>query len=209
MGFLCAFASGCTIVYPCQQFDADVVVQALDDERCTVLYGVPTMFGAELDALAKRGRKLTGVRIALAAGAPVPRMIVERLRQEMGITDVIIAYGMTETSPVSFSTSPSDSLEIQLRTVGKVFPHTQAKIINVNGEILPCGVPGEICTSGYLLQHGYLKNEEKTREVMRTDDNGTMWMHTGDEGVIDEQGYCRVTGRIKDLIIRGMLYCAK
>lgn len=89
MGFLCAFASDCTIVYHCQRFDADLVVQALDDERCTVLYGVPTMFGAELDALAKRGRKLTGMRIALAAGAPVPRMIVERLRQEMGITDVI------------------------------------------------------------------------------------------------------------------------
>jgi acyl-CoA synthetase (AMP-forming)/AMP-acid ligase II len=203
MGFLCAFVHGCTIVYPCQQFDANLVVQAIDTERCSVLHGVPTMFGAELDALAKTGHKLTCVRIALAAGAPVPRTTVERLRQEMGVTNVIIAYGMTETSPVTFATSPNDSLEIQLSTVGKVFPQTQAKIVNGDGEIVPLGVPGEICTSGYALQQGYLKNEEKTLESMRADADGTVWMHTGDEGVIDQQGYCRVTGRIKDLIIRG------
>jgi long-subunit acyl-CoA synthetase (AMP-forming) len=93
-----------------------------------------------------------------------------------------------------------------LSTVGKVFPHTQAKIVDVDGAIVPCGVKGEICTSGYALQRGYLKNEEKTLEAMRVDANGTVWMHTGDEGTIDQQGYCRVTGRIKDLIIRGERY---
>jgi acyl-CoA synthetase (AMP-forming)/AMP-acid ligase II len=203
MGFLCAFSHGCTIVYPCQQFDPSLVVKSIEAERCTILHGVPTMFGAELDELAKAGRKLTSVRMALAAGAPVPRPMAERLQQEMGIKNVAIAYGMTETSPVSFSTCPSDSPGLQLSTVGKVFPHTQAKIVDVDGAIVPCGVKGEICTSGYALQRGYLKNEEKTLEAMRVDASGTVWMHTGDEGTIDQQGYCRVTGRIKDLIIRG------
>lgn len=163
------------------------------------------MFLAELEALAKIGGKPSCVRLALAAGAPVPRTTVERLRREMGIADVLIAYGMTETSPVTFATATSDSSEAQLSTVGKAFPHTGAKIVNAGGDIVPCGVPGEICTSGYALQPGYLKNEEKTKEAMRVDTDGTVWMHTGDEGVIDQRGYCRVTGRIKDLIIRGKL----
>lgn len=205
IGFLTAFAHGCTIVYPSQQFDANLVVQAIEAEKCTVLHGVPTMFGAELEALAKNGNKLSCVRTALAAGAPVPRTTVERLRQEMGVTNVLIAYGMTETSPVTFATASSDLREQQLSSVGKVFPHTGAKIVNVDGEIVPRGVAGEICTSGYALQPGYLKDREKTSEAMRADGDGTVWMHTGDEGVIDQQGYCRVTGRIKDLIIRGKM----
>lgn len=205
MGFLCAFTRGCTIVYPSQQFNADSVVDVIVTERCTVLYGVPTMFGAELDALARTNRKLTTLKKALAAGAPVPPSMVKRLRQEMGILGVLIAYGMTETSPVTFATSASDSQERQLSTVGKVYPHTQAKIIDAKGNIVPFGVAGEICTSGYSLQQGYLKNAAKTLEAMRADDNGTVWMHTGDEGVIDREGYCRITGRIKDLIIRGEL----
>jgi acyl-CoA synthetase (AMP-forming)/AMP-acid ligase II len=203
MGFLGAFTRGCTIVFPSQQFDAGLIVDAVDAERCTVLHGVPTMFGAELDVLARKGRKLTSLTRALAAGAPVPTSMVKRLKDEMGIQRVIIAYGMTETSPVTFATTVHDSYERRLTTVGKTFPHTKAKIVDLEGNVVPYGVPGEICTSGYALQRGYLKNEAKTQEAMRQDEYGTIWMHTGDKGIIDSEGYCRVTGRIKDMIIRG------
>lgn len=203
MGFLSAFLRGCTIVFPSQQFDAKRIVDAVDSEGCTVLYGVPTMFGAELDVLSRTNRKLTSLTRALAAGAPVSTSMVERLRQDMGIGSVLIAYGMTETSPVTFATTVHDSAERQLSTVGKVFPHTKAKIIDIEGRIVPCGVKGEICTSGYSLQQGYFNNLTKTQEVMITDEEGTIWMHTGDEGIIDSEGYCRVTGRLKDMIIRG------
>ena len=206
MGFLAAFTHGCTIVFPSQQFDAGLIVDAVDAERCTVIHGVPTMFGAELDVLARKGRKLTSLTRALAAGAPVPPSMVKRLNEEMGIQSVLIAYGMTETSPVTFATTIKDPHERRLTTVGKVFPHTKAKIIDLEGNPVPYGVPGEICTSGYALQRGYLKNAVKTDEVMRRDQDGTLWMHTGDKGVIDSEGYCRVTGRIKDMIIRGKIH---
>jgi acyl-CoA synthetase (AMP-forming)/AMP-acid ligase II len=205
MGFLGSFTRGCTVVFPSQQFDAGLIVDAVDAERCTVIYGVPTMFGAELDALARQGRKLTSLTRALASGAPVPPSMVKRLNEEMGIQSVLIAYGMTETSPVTFATTVHDSYERRSTTVGRVFPHTKAKIVDLEGNMVPYGVPGEICTSGYALQRGYLKNEAKTEEAMRSDEDGTLWMHTGDKGIIDSEGYCRVTGRIKDMIIRGKL----
>jgi acyl-CoA synthetase (AMP-forming)/AMP-acid ligase II len=206
MGFLGSYTRGCAVVFPSQQFDASLVVDAVDTERCTVIHGVPTMFGAELDVLARKGGKLTSLTRALAAGAPVPPSMVKRLKEEMGIQSVIIAYGMTETSPVTFATTTHDSHERRLATVGKVFPHTKAKIVDLEGNIVPCGVPGEICTSGYALQRGYLKNVAKTDEAMRRDKEGTLWMHTGDKGIIDSEGYCQVTGRIKDMIIRGKSY---
>jgi acyl-CoA synthetase (AMP-forming)/AMP-acid ligase II len=209
MGFLGSFTRGCTVVFPSQQFDAGAIVDAVDSERCTVIYGVPTMFGAELDALARQGRRLTSLTRALASGAPVPPSMVKRLNQEMGIQSVLIAYGMTETSPVTFATTVNDSHERRQTTVGKVFPHTKVKVVDLDGNTVPCGVQGEICTSGYALQRGYLKNLAKTDEAMRRDREGRLWMHTGDKGVLDSEGYLRITGRIKDMIIRGKLhpYC--
>ncbi|KAK4555534.1 hypothetical protein LTR86_007287 [Recurvomyces mirabilis] len=204
MGFLGALTHGCTIVYPSQQFDAEAVIHAVETERCTVIYGVPTMFNTELDVLAKAGRKLSTLRVALAAGSPVLPTTMKRIEKEMGIKSVLIAYGMTETSPVTFNTNPDDTLDRLLKTVGTVLPHTGAKIVDAAGKTLPCGVAGEICTSGYALQQGYYKNPAKTAEVMRTDADGILWMHTGDEGIIDADGYCRVTGRLKDMIIRGV-----
>ncbi|KAK3115556.1 hypothetical protein LTR53_004964 [Teratosphaeriaceae sp. CCFEE 6253] len=203
MGFLGTLTHGSAIVFPSQQFDAHAVVAAVEAEQCTVLYGVPTMFRAELDALATRRRRLDSLRIALAAGSPVLPSTMKQMEKAMGIGSVLIAYGMTETSPVTFATSIEDSLERRLRTVGTVFPHTGAKIVDGDGHIVPRGIAGEILTSGYALQQGYLRNEAKTHEAMRADADGTLWMHTGDEGVIDRDGYCRVTGRIKDMIIRG------
>ena len=135
--------------------------------------------------------------------------MVKRLNQEMGIQSVLIAYGMTETSPVTFATTVNDSHERRQTTVGKVFPHTKVKVVDLDGNTVPCGVQGEICTSGYALQRGYLKNLAKTDEAMRRDGEGRLWMHTGDKGVLDSEGYLRITGRIKDMIIRGKLhpYC--
>ncbi|KAK4965322.1 hypothetical protein LTR42_012076 [Elasticomyces elasticus] len=203
MGFLGAFTHGATIVFPSQQFDANSVLSAIEAEQCTVLYGVPTMFQAELDVLARTPQKLTSLKTALAAGSPVLPSVIKRLGAEMGIELVLNAYGMTETSPVTFGTCKTDSPQRRLDSVGTVFPHTGAKIVDMDGSVVSRGTAGEICTSGYSLQKGYLKNVAKTAEVMRTDENGVLWMHTGDEGVIDKDGYCRVTGRIKDMIIRG------
>lgn len=205
MGFLGAFTHGSSIVFPSDQFDANLVLDAIVAEKCTALLGVPTMFVAELEANRFKRYKISSVRTGLAAGAPVPLAVMNKLEAEMGIKGMLIAYGMTETSPVTFMTSLSDSQERRLKTVGTAMPHTGAKIIDKHGRIVPRGVRGEICTSGYALQKGYWKNEEKTNEVMKRDEHGVLWMHTGDEGTIDEAGYCAVTGRIKDIIIRGKL----
>lgn len=203
MGVLGAFTHGSSIVFPSSQFNANLILDSIESEHCTVLYGVPTMFLVELEANKKRRRNMSSLKKALAAGSLVPQTVMNRLKQEMNLETVLIAYGMTETSPVSFGTGFDDPAECRLNSVGTVFPHTRAKIIDLEGNIVPRGVRGEICTSGYGLQKGYLKNPEKTAEAMRSDPDGVLWMHTGDEGIIDDQGYCRVTGRIKDTIIRG------
>jgi long-chain acyl-CoA synthetase len=203
MGFLGSVTHGSTIVFPCDQFDAHLVLDALYEEKCTALYGVPTMFIAEIEANQKKKYKITSVRTGVAAGSSVPAPVMKRLEQEFDVKGMLIAYGMTETSPVTFITSPDDSDERRTKTVGRVLPHTAAKVVDREGEIVPRGTPGELCTSGYALQKGYYNNPEKTNEVMRRDDEGVLWMHTGDECVIDDDGYCTVTGRIKDMIIRG------
>ncbi|KIW58076.1 hypothetical protein PV05_02626 [Exophiala xenobiotica] len=203
MGFLGSVTHGSTIVFPCDQFDAHLVLDALHEEKCTALYGVPTMFIAEIEANQKKKYKITSVRTGVAAGSSVPAPVMKRLEQEFGVKRMLIAYGMTETSPVTFITSLDDSEERRTKTVGRVLPHTAAKVVDRNGKIVPRGVAGELCTSGYALQKGYYNNPEKTNEVMRRDNEGVLWMHTGDECVIDNDGYCMVTGRIKDIIIRG------
>jgi len=150
-----------------------------------------------------RPLKISTVRVGLAAGSMVPAPLLDRLDKEMGIGKVLIAYGMTETSPVTFMTDLGDTSGIRKNGIGTVMPHTSAKIIDPQGRLLPRGSKGELCTSGYALMKGYLGNEAGTNEVMRRDEDGILWMHTGDECVIDEQGYCEITGRIKDIIIRG------
>ncbi|KAK6382999.1 putative NRPS-like protein biosynthetic cluster [Exophiala oligosperma] len=203
LGFLASFIHGSTIIFPCDQFDPDQVLDALHAHKCTALLGVPTMFIAEIEANKKKKLNITTVRTGLAAGSSVSPILMKQLEREFGVRGMLIAYGMTETSPVTFITSLDDDEERRTKTVGRVLPHTAAKIIDREGKIVPRGVSGELCTSGYALQKGYLNNPEKTNEVMKRDEHGVLWMHTGDECVIDQKGYCSVTGRIKDIIIRG------
>lgn len=163
------------------------------------------MFLAEIEANSAKKYKFNTLRVAVAAGSSVSPSLADRVQKELGIGKVLIAYGMTETSPVTFMTSLDDPEEMSFSTVGRIMPHTLAKIVNGKGETLPRGVPGELWTGGYALQKGYWRNEAKTAEEMTTDQNGVRWMHTGDECLINEEGYCVITGRIKDLIIRGKL----
>ncbi|KAJ5864140.1 uncharacterized protein N7529_006056 [Penicillium soppii] len=192
------------IVFPSDYFDVAKVVNAIIDEDVTVLLGVPTMYVAELEVMARTGQRPRRLRTGLASGSTVSQNLMNQLRETMGVEKMLIAYGMTETSPVSFITSLNDSDEKGTTTVGRVIPHTAAKVIDEKGNILSRGQRGELCTSGFVLQKGYWRNEEKTKEVMRRDENGVLWMHTGDEAMIDADGYAHITGRIKDLIIRGM-----
>ncbi len=206
IGFVAAFTHASSIVFPSEVFDAGATLDSIAGEKCTAILGVPTMFVAELELNRKKKLEITSVKTAVAAGAFVPQAVMKMMDLEMGINNILIAYGMTETSPVTFMTSSSDSQERRLRTVGTVLPHTGAKIVDKEGKIVPRGVRGEICTSGYALQKGYYQNKLKTQEVMKLDQNGVLWMYTGDEGVIDEAGYCSITGRIKDVIIRGEMH---
>jgi mevalonyl-CoA ligase len=203
MGFLAAFTHGSSIVFPSDQFNAEQVLDAVAVEKCTALLGVPTMFIAALDANKVKRHHITSVRTGLAAGSPVSPAVMNRLEHEMSVKGMLIAYGMTETSPVTLMTSLHDLPDRRLKSIGTVLAHTGAKIIDKDGNIVPRGVRGEICTSGFALQKGYWENELKTKEVMKRDENGVMWMHTGDEGIMDGEGYCAITGRIKDIIIRG------
>ncbi|KAI1630469.1 long-chain fatty-acid-CoA ligase [Exophiala viscosa] len=203
MGFLGAFTHSSSIVFPCDQFDANLVLDAVSEAKCTVILGVPTMFIAQMEANKRKGYRLDTLRLGVGAGSTVPAPLMRDLRQKMGIETMLIAYGMTETSPVSFMTSIEDDDERRATTVGRIQPHTLAKVVDSEGNILPRGVPGELCVGGYLLQKGYWQNEAKTAEVMKLDDAGIRWVYTGDECVITADEYCVVTGRIKDLIIRG------
>ncbi|KAH7882410.1 hypothetical protein F5I97DRAFT_1939445 [Phlebopus sp. FC_14] len=207
---LAAWSQGACIVYPSETFDPKAIVDAVMQERCTALHGVPTHFLGVLAEMHKRreaGEKLdfTSLRTGIAGGSPIPIDLMRRLIDKLNLVDLTNAYGMTETSPVSFQTAPSDPIIKRVETVGKVQPHVKAKIIDAEGKIVPVGTPGEICVSGYLLQKGYWEDEEQTKKVMRKDpeDESVVWMHTGDEGIMDEEGYLRIVGRIKDIIIRG------
>jgi acyl-CoA synthetase (AMP-forming)/AMP-acid ligase II len=203
LGFLASFTHGSSIVFPSDFFDVHKVVHAIISENATVLLGVPTMYVSELEVLSKIGQRPRHLRTGLASGSSVSHGLMNELREKMGVQKMLIAYGMTETSPVTFITSLEDEDEKGTKTVGRVVPHTSAKVVGKNGEILGRGERGELCTSGFALQKGYWRNEEKTKEVMRADGDGVLWMHTGDEAIIDEDGYAHITGRIKDLIIRG------
>ncbi|EAU81427.2 acyl-CoA synthetase [Coprinopsis cinerea okayama7 len=208
LGNLACWTHSACIVYPSEIYDPAAIVDAVSKERCTALHGVPTHFLgvlAEVEKRKKEGEKLdfTNLRTGIAAGSPIPIDLMRRLISQINLTELTVAYGMTETSPVSFQTTSTDPLLKRVETVGRIMPHVKARIVSPDGETVPIGVPGELLVSGYLLQKGYWGDAEQTEKVMKKDKDGVLWMHTGDEAVMDEEGYVRIVGRIKDIIIRG------
>ncbi|OYV49465.1 MAG: AMP-binding protein [Rhodospirillales bacterium 20-60-12] len=199
IGNLCAITHGAAMIYPAEGFDPLATLQAVQDQRCTQLYGVPTMFIAELDHPRFTEFDLTSLRGGVMAGSLCPIEIMKRVVEQMHMPNITICYGMTETSPVSLQSAIDDPIERRVTTVGRIHPHLEVKLIDAEGRIVPRNVKGEICTRGYSVMLGYWGEEAKTRETI--DQAG--WMHTGDLGVIDDEGYCTIVGRIKDLIIRG------
>jgi fatty-acyl-CoA synthase len=199
MGNLASTSHGACVVIPAPGFDPAATLQAVQDEKCTSLYGVPTMFIAELGLPEFASYDLSSLRTGCMAGSPCPVEVMKRVITEMNMEEVTIAYGMTETSPVSTQTRKDDSLERRTSTVGRVHPHVEVMVVDPDtGLIVPRGEPGELCTRAYSVMIGYWAEAEKTAEVLR---NG--WMHTGDLAVMDSEGYLNIVGRIKDMVIRG------
>jgi fatty-acyl-CoA synthase len=199
LGNMACLTHGTTMVYPAEGFDPLATLRTVAAERCTGLHGVPTMFIAMLDHPDFANHDLSTLRTGIMAGSPCPVEVMKRVVSQMNMREVTIAYGMTETSPVSFQSSTDDPLEKRVSTVGRIHPHVEVKIVDDNGRIVARGQPGELLTRGYSVMLGYWDDEEKTRAAV----NASGWMHTGDMAVIDEQGYCNIVGRIKDMIIRG------
>src|SRR4051812_1113443 len=199
MGNLAAVTCGAAMVYPGEGFDPLVTLQTIEREKCTALYGVPTMFIAELDHPDFAKFDLTSLRTGIMAGAPCPIEVMKRANELMNMREVTIAYGMTETSPVSFQSATDDPLERRVSTVGRIHPHLEVKIVDTEGRAVPIGQPGELCTRGYSVMLGYWGDAGKTAEVI----DAARWMHTGDLATLDEEGYCNIVGRIKDMVIRG------
>ncbi len=199
MGNLACLVHGVTMIYPAETFDPLAVLRTCEQERCTGLHGVPTMFIAEL-ALPEFDRfDLSSLRTGLMGGAPCPIVVMRQVVDKMHMTDVGIAYGMTETSPVSFQSTVTDTLEQRVTSIGKVQPHLEVKIVDGDGVTVPRNAPGELCTRGYSVMIGYWNDEDRTSQAV--DSEG--WMHTGDLAVIDDDGYGHIVGRIKDMVIRG------
>jgi fatty-acyl-CoA synthase len=200
MANLAATSHGACVVYPSPGFDPAATLRAVQDERCTSLYGVPTMFIAELGLNDFADYDVSSLRTGIMAGSPCPVEVMKQVIDRMGMTGVTIAYGMTETSPVSTQTAPDDDLDRRTSTVGRTQPHLESKVIDpATGLTVPRGTPGELCTRGYAVMLGYWEQPDKTAEVI----DAARWMHTGDLAIMDEAGYLNITGRIKDMVIRG------
>ena len=199
LGNLACITHGAAMVYPSEGFDPLASLEAVEGERCTALYGVPTMFIAELGHPEFKRFDLSSLRTGIMAGSPCPIEVMKRCVAEMNMSEVTIAYGMTETSPVSTQTSHDDPLERRVGTVGRVHPHVEVKIVDTEGRIVPPGTRGELCTRGYSVMLGYWGDEERTAEAI----DRAGWMHTGDLATLDADGYCNIVGRIKDMVIRG------
>jgi len=200
MGNVACTSHGAAIVLPAPAFDAAATLTAVAEEKCTSLYGVPTMFIAELADPGFDGYDLSSLRTGIMAGSPCPVEVMKQVIDRMGMREVSICYGMTETSPVSTQTRSDDSVERRVTTVGRVGPHLEVKIVDPGtGLTVPRGAPGELCTRGYSVMLGYWEQPDKTAEAIDV----ARWMHTGDLGVMDEDGYVSITGRIKDMVIRG------
>ncbi|HEY1858428.1 AMP-binding protein [Acidocella sp.] len=199
MGNLACVTHGAAMVYPGEGFDPLTTLQTARDEHCTALYGVPTMFIAELDHPRFDTFAPSHLRTGIMAGSPCPIEIMRKVVDRLHIRDLTICYGMTETSPVSFQTGPDDPLERRVTTVGRIHPHLEVKLIDPEGNIVPRGTPGELCTRGYSVMTGYWDEPEQTAQAK--DAEG--WMHSGDLATIDADGFCTIVGRIKDIVIRG------
>ncbi len=199
MGNLACTTHGAAMVIPAPGFDPAASLEAVAAERCSALYGVPTMFIAELGLPDFDSFDLSSLRTGIMAGSPCPEQVMRNVIERMHMRGVAICYGMTETSPVSTQTLPTDSLTRRVTTVGRVGPHLEIQVVDENGAQVERGVPGELCTRGYSVMLGYWDDPEKTAEAI----DGDGWMHTGDIGVMDADGYLAITGRIKDMVIRG------
>lgn len=198
-GNLTAITHGATLIYPSEVFDPVATLEAVEHETCTSMYGVPTMFLSILDHERFAEFDVSSLRTGIMAGAPCPMELMRRAVEDMHLPEVTIAYGMTETSPVSFQGHVDDPLERRVGTVGQVCPHTEVKVVDADGVTVPCDEQGEILTRGYLVMDGYWDDKEKTWETIDADG----WIHTGDLGVMDSDGWLRITGRLKDMVIRG------
>ena len=200
IGNLGATSHGACLVYPAPVFDPAATLAAVAEERCTSLYGVPAMFIAELAEPGFDGYDLSSLRTGIMAGSPCPVEVLKQVVDRMGMTGVTVAYGMTETSPISVQTRAGDTLDRRVSTVGRVHPHVEIKIVDPEtGATVPRGVPGELCTRGYSVMLGYWQQPDKTAEAI----DPARWMHTGDLATMDADGYINITGRLKDMVIRG------
>jgi fatty-acyl-CoA synthase len=200
MGNLGMLSRGGAVVYPAEAFDPSATLAAIGEEGCEALYGVPTMFIAMLDDPSFGEAELGTLRTGIMAGSPCPVEVMKRVISDMNMEGVTIAYGMTETSPVSFQSRTDDPIDRRVSTVGRIMPHVESKIIDPEtGKILPQNQPGELCTRGYSVMRGYWDNPDATKEAI----DGAGWMHSGDLAVMDEEGYVNIVGRIKDMVIRG------
>jgi fatty-acyl-CoA synthase len=199
LGNLACITHGATMVYPGEGFDPGAVLETVQAEQCTALYGVPTMFIAELDLPDFDKYDLASLRTGIMAGSPCPIEVMKRVVDRMHCSEMTIAYGMTETSPVSFQTSADDPIERRVTTVGRAHPHVEVKIVDAEGRIVQPGTPGELLTRGYSVMLGYWDDAQRTSEAV----DRAGWMHTGDLATIDADGYCNIVGRIKDMVIRG------
>ena len=199
LGNLACLTHGSAMVYPGEGFDPLATLETVEAERCTALHGVPTMFIAEMDHPDFARFDLSSLRTGIMAGSPCPIEVMKRAVERMHLKEITIAYGMTETSPVSFQSSIDDPIERRVSTVGRIQPHLEVKIVDAEGRIVPRGTPGELWTRGYSVMLGYWDDEEKTREAI----DPARWMKTGDLATIDDEGYCNIVGRIKDMVIRG------
>jgi len=200
LGNLACTTHGATMVIPSEAYDPLLTMQTVEKERCTSLYGVPTMFIGELDHPRFKEFDFSSLRTGIMAGSPCPVEVMKKVQTVMHIPEMTIAYGMTETSPVSTQCTTDDPLDRRVSTVGRVHPHVEIKIVDPeSGAVLPRGAPGELCSRGYIVMRGYWNNQEATSETI----DAARWMHTGDLATMDEDGYLNIVGRIKDMIIRG------
>ncbi len=199
LGNLACFAHGATVVYPAEVFDPLSTLKAVESERCTALHGVPTMFVTELAHPEFEKFDLSTLRTGVMAGAPCPVDVMKRVISDMNMKHILIGYGQTEVSPINHLTLPDDPIEKRVETVGRAVPWVEIKLVDAEGRVVPIGEKGEVCTRGYSVMLGYWNDEEQTRDTI----DEARWLHSGDLGIMDEEGYLRIVGRIKDMIIRG------
>jgi fatty-acyl-CoA synthase len=199
LGSLLAATHGAAMVFPSAGFDARATLAAVEAERCTALHGVPTMFIAELEEPDFESFDLSSLRTGIIAGAPCPVELMHELIERMHLGEITIGYGMTETGPLSFQTAPDDPVDRRVETVGRVLPHTEVKIVDEAGRVVPLGEPGELMTRGYCVMPYYWDDPERTEKAI----DAARWIASGDVATLDAEGYCRIVGRLKDMVIRG------